>query len=253
MCGRFSLRARLAELAEHFEIPEAELPPLGPRYNIAPTQPVLVIRMRADDPAAGREAAVLRWGLIPSWAKTPAVGGRLINARAEGLAEKPAFRAACRRRRCLVAADGFYEWGAMNLKSPEGDRLLFPSSEGDTSPAKGKKRSASKQPYFVRFRDDRPFAFAGLWETWEAPDHTAVESCTIITTAANALLRPIHDRMPVILPRSAYAPWLDPARQTPDALLPLLVFSTDKELEAYPVGPLVNRAAHDAPECVERL
>jgi putative SOS response-associated peptidase YedK len=249
MCGRFSLRARLAELTEHFGIPEGELPLLAARYNIAPTQPVLVIRMQPETPAARREAALVRWGLIPGWAKEPAIGGRLINARAEGLAEKPAFRAALRRRRCLVAADGFFEWGV----PPEGDRSLFSAKKTSRATTKTKKTPSGKQPYFIHFRDDRPFAFAGLWESWEGPDHAAVESCTIITAAANALVRPIHDRMPVILPPPAYAEWLDPARQTPDNLIPLLVPFRGNELEAYPVGPAVNRAAHDAPECVERL
>jgi putative SOS response-associated peptidase YedK len=249
MCGRFSLRARLADLAEHFEVPQGDLPLLAARYNIAPTQPVLVIRMRIDAPTPQREAALMRWGLIPSWAKEPSIGARLINARADGLAEKPAFRAALRRRRCLVAADGFYEWGA----APETDHPLFSANEPGRSAAKGRKRSAGKQPYFIHFHDDRPFAFAGLWETWEAPDRAAIESCTIVTTEANPLIQPIHDRMPVILPPSAYADWLDPAQQSPEEVLPLLSSSAANDLEAYPVGPTVNRATHDAPECMERL
>jgi putative SOS response-associated peptidase YedK len=250
MCGRFSLRARLAELAEHFEIPEAELPPLLARYNIAPAQPVLAIRSRAESPAPRREAVLLRWGLIPSWANDPAIGSRLINARAEGLADKPSFRTALRRRRCLIVADGFYEW--RNLNAPlEGDSPILALKKSGPPPRRGEK--TKKQPYFIHFRDDRPCAFAGLWETWEGPDHAAVESCTIITTAANALLRPIHDRMPVILPPLHYPRWLDPMLQTPDDLVPHLVPFAPDELEAYPVGPTVNRATCDVPECAERL
>jgi putative SOS response-associated peptidase YedK len=237
MCGRFSLRARLAELAEHFEVPETELPPFRARYNIAPTQPVLAVRCRPETTPPKRETVLLRWGLIPGWANDPVIGSRLINARAEGLAEKPAFRTAWRRRRCLIAADGFYEW--FDPRRNRGE--------------KAKKPAPAKQPYFIRFRDDRPFAFAGLWETWKGPDQPAIESCTIITTSANTLLRPIHDRMPVIIPPEAYARWLDPRLQTHEDLLPLLVPPENDILESYPVGPMVNRATNDLPECVEPL
>jgi len=223
MCGRFSLRARNAALlAEYFGI--IDVPLLKPRYNIAPSQPAPVVRLKPGQSNSQRELVLLRWGLIPSWSKDSAVGNRMINARAESVAVKPAFRGALQRRRCLLVADGFYEWQGA---------------------------SRSKQPYFIRFRDDRPFAFAGLWERWEGPDHSAIDSCTIITTAANEMIRPIHDRMPVILPQAAYKAWLDPGRQKVEEIAVLLVPFSSEEMEAYPVSMLVNNAAHDEPGCVE--
>ncbi len=183
-------------------------------------------------PTPRRELVWLRWGLIPAWAKDPAIGNRLINARAESAAEKPAFRAAMRRRRCLVVADGFYEW----------------------QPAGGPKTETvprAKQPYLIRLHGDRPFGFAGLWEAWEASDHATLETCTILTTAANDLVRSIHDRMPVILPASGYAAWLDPAIEDPRQLAPLLMPYPSDEMEAQPVGDFVNSPAHDSPRCVE--
>jgi len=225
MCGRFSLRARNAAiLAEYFDI--ADVPLLKARYNIAPGQPAPVVRLKPGQTNTRRELILLRWGLIPGWAKDQSIGNRMINARAESLAEKPAFRAALRRRRCLLAADGFYEWQETGRK---------------------------KQPYYIRFRDDRPFAFAGLWESWEGPDHTAIDSCTIITTAAGELIRPIHDRMPVILPPEAYDVWLDPAVENFEKITALLVPFSSREMEVYPVNTLVNKASHDGPDCVEPL
>jgi putative SOS response-associated peptidase YedK len=225
MCGRFSLRARNAEiLAEYFGI--VDVPLLKPRYNIAPSQPVPVVRLKPDESKPQRELVLMRWGLIPSWAKDAAIGNRMINARAESLAEKPAFRAALRRRRCLLVADGFYEWEVT-----------------------GK----TKQPHFIHFRDDRPFGFAGLWESWEGPDHTAIDSCTIITTAAGKLLRPIHDRMPLIMAPKSYEAWLDTGVEDMDAIASLLAPCSSKDMEAYPVDTLVNKATHDEPGCVEPL
>jgi putative SOS response-associated peptidase YedK len=223
MCGRFSLRARNAALlAEYFGI--VDVPLLKARYNIAPTQPVPVVRLKSDQLKPQREMVMLRWGLIPAWAKDPAIGNRMINARAESLAHKPAFRAALRSRRCLVVADGFYEWQAA-----------------------GK----AKQPYFIHFRDDRPFAFAGLWEAWEGPDHTAIESCTIITTTADDLIRPIHDRMPVILAPEVYEVWLDSSVNKFEEIAGLLApFSSDR-MEAYPVNTLVNNPTQDEAGCIE--
>jgi putative SOS response-associated peptidase YedK len=226
MCGRFSLRARLAELLSEYALDEQHAPALVPRYNVAPTQPVFAVRERPGAAPAVREAVWLRWGLIPSWASDAAIGNRMINARAETVAAKPAFRAALSRRRCLLAADGFYEW---------------------------KAEGRAKQPYFIHFPDDRPFAFAGLWESWEGPDHSSIESCTILTTEANELMRPLHDRMPVILQRGDYAKWLDAEEQKSAALLPLLVPFTGDDLEAYPVNRLVNSPSHDAPDCQVRL
>jgi putative SOS response-associated peptidase YedK len=226
MCGRFTLRARVAELIEHYLIGEPTLGEFEARYNIAPTQPVLAVREKPGTISPAREAVWLRWGLIPAWATDPAIGNRMINARCETVAEKPAFRSAFRRRRCLIAADGFYEW---------------------------KTDGRVKQPYFIHFADNRPFAFAGLWDRWEGPDHSSIESCTLLTTAANEIMRPIHDRMPVILTPRNYAKWLESAEQEPPTLLPLLAPYPGDDLEIYPVGRQVNTPSHDDPDCIARL
>lgn len=222
MCGRFTLRTAASVLAEHFAL--FEMPPFSQRFNIAPSQPVAVVRLAPQQTQPRRQIAQVRWGLIPSWAKDPAVGNRMINARAETAAEKPAYRAAFRQRRCLVAADGFYEWQGT-----------------------GKR----KQPYFIRLHDDRPFAFAGLWETWEGPDHSFIESCTLLTTEPNELVRSIHDRMPVILAADDYEQWLDPAVQNPEQLASLLGPYPSEEMTADPVSTYVNSPAHDNPKCIE--
>jgi len=211
-------------VAEQFAL--FELPPFEPRFNISPTQPVPVIRLDPAGTETERELVWLRWGLIPAWAKDPALGNRLINARAETAAEKPAYRAAWRRRRCLVAADGFFEW---------------------------QRTGKQKQPHFIHMRDDRPFAFAGLWETWQAADRSRIESCTLLTTEPNELVRPIHNRMPVILDRNDYRKWLDPALQKSEQLAPLLRPYPGNELMAYPVSTLVNNPANDDPRCIEPL
>lgn len=213
MCGRFSLGVNLDDLVEAF--PDFTFPPeTEPRYNIAPTQNVMVV----PNNTAGH-VSFFRWGLIPSWAKDPEIGNRLINARAETLAEKPSFRAAYLRRRCLILADGFYEW--------------------QTIPG-----SKAKQPMYIQLATKKPFAFAGLWELWR-PDDTPILSCTIITTEPNALLAPIHNRMPVILPPAAYALWLDPA-----ALNHLLTPYPADLMTAYPVSRLVNSPSTDTPACI---
>lgn len=221
MCGRYTLRAKPEVIAEAFDLPE--VPGLPPRYNIAPTQPVPAIRF---DPGRHRRAPDLfRWGLVPSWADDPAIGNRMINARAETVADKPAFRHPFREKRCLVLADGFYEW---------------------------RREGKHKRPYFIRMRDDRPFAFAGLWESWDGGDGP-IESCTHLTTAPNEVVAPIHDRMPLILPKSAYDLWLDPEVKDPSRLRPLLVPYPAEAMEAYPVGTLVNSPANDVAKCVERV
>ena len=171
-----------------------------------------------------RELVWLRWGLVPSWAKDAEHRQPVDQRPGETAAEKPAFRAAMRRRRCLVVADGFYEW---------------------------RRAGRSKQPYFIRLHDDRPFGFAGLWEAWEGPAIGVLETCTVLTTAANDLVRPMHDRMPVILAPEGYASWLDPAVEDPRQLTPLLVPYPSEAMEAYPVSPLVNKPAHDSPRCIE--
>jgi putative SOS response-associated peptidase YedK len=192
----------------------------APRFNIAPSQPVLAIPN--DDKAT---ADFFVWGLIPLWAKDPAIGNRLINARGETLAEKPSFRGSYRHKRCLILADGFYEWKAFGARK-------------------------TKTPYFIHMRDRKPFAMAGLWDHWESPDGSSIQSCTIITTAPNELMQSIHDRMPAILHPRDYDRWLNPSPQTPESLQPLLKpFSADA-MSAYPVSALVNKVTNDAPELV---
>jgi putative SOS response-associated peptidase YedK len=219
MCGRFTLSQTAEAIASTFEL--SQIPEIAPRYNIAPTQPVATILLAGDR----RQFQMLRWGLIPSWAKDPAIGAKTINARAETVAEKPAFRSAFRRRRCLVIADGFYEWQLQ----------------------KGKK-----QPFYFCLQDRQPFAFAGLWETWEAPDGDKIDSCTLLTTEANSLLRSVHDRMPVILKPEDYNLWLDPQIQKPEQLQPLLRSYSSEAMTAYPVSTKVNKPTNDSPECIER-
>ena len=226
MCGRFTLTDPDQELAVQFSL--AQMPDIPPRYNIAPTQPVAAVRATSEDLA--REMALLHWGLIPFWAKDPAIGSRMINARSETAAEKPCFRAAFRRRRCLIVADGFYEWQKVN---------------------------GAKQPFYLRLRDGRPFAFAGLWERWEGPEGSVIESCTILTTQPNELVRPVHNRMPVILAPEDYDLWLDPALGQGtghvEQLQNLLQAYPPAEMEAYPVSRWVNTPDHDDPRCIEPL
>lgn len=219
MCGRFTLTADPNDLREAF--PWLNIPrPVEPRYNIAPSQPVAVV---ANDGKNTLDYFV--WGLIPSWAKDPAIGSRMINARSETLIEKPSFRNAFRRRRCLILADGFYEWKA----------------------SEGKK---SKTPMYIQFKDGKPFALAGLWEIWNAPDASRILSCTIITTQPNSFLKDIHDRMPVILPESAYQTWLDPKELNPASLQPLLQPYPAEMMSAYEVSTLVNSPANEVKECI---
>jgi len=222
MCGRFTLFEADTVLSREFGV--SDIPPGSPRYNISPSQPVAAVRV---PPAGrGRELVLLRWGLIPSWSKDPAIGNRLINARAETVREKPSFRNAFRRHRCLIPASGFYEW---------------------------QRQERGKQPFFIRMRDARPFAFAGLWDRWESPDKGVIETCTILTTAANAVLVPIHDRMPVILPPAEYARWLDPTLPDTDSLAPLLVPYPPEDMLAFPVSPRVNVPTVDDEKCIAPL
>ncbi|HLA05960.1 MAG TPA: SOS response-associated peptidase [Anaerolineales bacterium] len=219
MCGRFTLTVDPAELEEKFgnyRFPKK----FSPRFNIAPTQPVLAIPN--DDKF---KADFFIWGLIPQWAKDPSIGSRLINARGETLAEKPSFRGSLKYKRCLIIADGFYEWKA----------------------AQGRK---TKTPYFIHMKDRKPFAFAGLWDSWNSPDGSLIRSCTIITTEPNDLMSMIHDRMPVILHPRDYAKWLDSTPQTPDQLKLLIKPFPADEMDAYPVSTLVNKPQNDLPELV---
>jgi putative SOS response-associated peptidase YedK len=170
---------------------------------------------------------MLRWGLIPSWARDARIGATLINARADTLTTKPSFRTALKRRRCLIPADGFYEWK---------------KGEGKT-----------KQPYYIRLKKEHPFAFAGLWEHWEGPDNSAIESCTIVTTDANDTLRPLHDRMPVILRKEDYDQWLDSKADDSTKLSELLKPYSSEEMTAFPISTLVNNARNESAQCIEPL
>jgi putative SOS response-associated peptidase YedK len=223
MCGRFVLMTPGRSLAERFNL--EEVPVLEPRYNIAPTQKVAIIRLNPE--TLRRRLGLVKWGLIPFWAKDSTIGNRLINARAESAAEKPAFRSAFKSKRCLVPADGYYEWKKM--------------------------KGGQKQPYLARNADGTPFAFAGLWERWRAPEDEVIESCTILTTDANDLTQPIHDRMPVILKPEDYDLWLDPQVKAPNLLKPLLQPYASEEMMVMPVNPKVNKATYDAPDCIEEV
>jgi putative SOS response-associated peptidase YedK len=229
MCGRFTLRTPTPVLIETFRISHVsdDANDLLPRYNVAPTQQVAVVR---SDDAARRELMNMRWGLVPFWAKDVAIGNRMINARCETVADKPAFRAAFRQRRCLVVADGYYEW---------------------------KKIGSKKQPYWIRMEDERPFGMAGLWETWREPQDTddrqrtqPLLSCTVITTDANDLTRDLHDRMPVLLEPDAWDLWLDATVEEVDAVQALLRPLESDAMKIEPVSTFVNNARHEGPECV---
>ena len=230
MCGRYALMSDPELLVELFAL--ASMPRLKPRYNIAPTQQAPVIRApgRGDDRDEGqRWLDFLHWGLIPSWAKDPTIGARMINARSETAGEKPAFRSALRRRRCLVPADAFYEW---------------------------QKRAGGKQPYCIRMRDGRPFAFAGLWERWRHPEGEGeeiepIESFSLLTPTPTARMKSIHDRMPVIIPRQAYELWLDEEVQDPARLEKLFAPISGGLMEAYPVSRRVNSPRNDDAACLE--
>ncbi|TKS60043.1 MAG: hypothetical protein EWM72_01728 [Nitrospira sp.] len=220
MCGRFTQTATPEIIAEAFQIEEPPLFKL--RYNIAPFQHIAAIRIEPDTTA--RKLVMLRWGLIPSWAKDPKIGYQCINAKAETVAEKPSFRSAFKKRRCLVIATGFYEWQV---------------------------QGRTKQPMWIGLQSKRPFAFAGLWEHWTPAEGEPLETCTIITTEPNDLMAPIHNRMPVILAPTSYDQWLDPTVQQVESLKALLRPYPSEKLAAYPVSTLVNNPRHDAPQCLE--
>lgn len=220
MCGRFALATEkhILEMLYQLEIrPDFDL---LPRYNIAPSQKVVACRFAAE--GTKRELVTLKWGLIPFWADDPAIGSRMINARSETISSKPSFRDAFKKRRALIPASGFYEW---------------------------KKEQDGKQPYYICRQDAKPFSLAGLWERWEKGEES-LESCTIITTAANTLIAPLHERMPVIISPEHYNHWLDP-QSGPVALQELLQPSPPEELIYYPVSRLVNSPANEGPELIE--
>jgi len=221
MCGRFTLRTPAKDIAEVFNLDH--VPDLQLRFNIAPSQNVAAVRL--DREGRKRELTMLRWGLIPFWADDPKTGYKMINARAETVAKKPSFRNAFKKRRCLIVADGFYEW---------------------------QKTNGKKQPFLIHMQDDRPFAFAGLWERWKGGDEV-IESCTIIVTETNEVLEPIHDRMPVILSPDDYDFWLDSEFEGKEKLEEMLRPYTGDDLEAYPVSTMVNNPTNDVEECVERV
>lgn len=223
MCGRYRLTAKERYLRDHFGLDDD--PSWTPRWNIAPTQPVAVVRQDAKRPH--RNFSLVRWGLIPYWAKDPSVGFKTINAQSETAAEKPAFREAMRRRRCLVPADGFYEWQKISAKE--------------------------KQPYNFGMIDDSVFAFAGLWESWRSPADEAIETCTILTTKPNALVAGVHDRMPAVLMPENYDLWLDPGITEPSRVMECLTPIDARLMKKYPVSTRVNRAENDDPECAREF
>lgn len=216
MCGRFTLRSSMADVATAFGI-TAEA--AAEQYNIAPTQAVAAVRSGEQHQ---RELCRLKWGLLPCWSDEASLGNRLINARGETVATKPAYRQAFKSRRCLVLADGFYEW---------------------------QKNGRRKQPFYIRLKDDRPFGFAGVWERWSKAGQT-IESCAIITTEANELVAPIHNRMPVIIPPEAYDLWLSSQTEELELLQSLLRPYRASEMVAYPVGSRVNSPKCDEPDCI---
>ncbi len=222
MCGRFTLTVDPADLQDAFGgfiFPT----PFAPRYNIAPSQPVLAI------PNDGKNKAdFFLWGLIPSWSKDPAIANKLINARGETVAEKPSFRGSFKYKRCLIPADGFYEWKAQT----------------------GQK---SKTPYFIHMKDRQPFAFAGLWDEWHSPDGNTLRTCTIITTAPNELMADLHNRMPVILDKQNFGDWLNPMPLRPENLIHLLKPFPADRMSAYPVSTSVNIPGNDRPELIMPL
>jgi len=222
MCGRYSQQQSAEVIAQAFQV--NNVPPLKPRYNIAPTQSVATILQSAKT----RQFKMLHWGLIPSWAKDTKISSKLINARAETVAEKPSFRSAFQKRRCLILADGFYEWQQQEDKQ--------------------------KQPFYFRMSDQSPFVFAGLWEHWnEKETGETIESCTIITTEPNELMKSVHNRMPVILEPKDYDLWLDPEVKKSELLQPLLKPYPPEEMTVFAVSKAVNKPSNDTAECINSI
>jgi putative SOS response-associated peptidase YedK len=222
MCGRFTLAGITTDQIRDLFLIE-DVPELGDRYNIAPGQPVAAVRFNRE--TCKREIAPLLWGLVPSWSREPA-GARMINARAETVHQKPAYRGPLRYRRCIIPASGFYEWAGSN---------------------------AGRQPFYVRRKDGGLLAFAGLWDRWISPDGSELETCAIITTEASPFMQQLHDRMPVILEPTDFDAWLDPDTQKAEALLPLLRPTGGDVLEAWPVSRAVNNPANDSPDLIRPL
>ncbi len=226
MCGRFTLTKPIPWLAEILDVKNPEsVGSVPPRYNVAPGTEVLIVRAKEATDTNARELALARWGLVPFWAKDPDFGAKTINARSETAAQKPAFRAAFRYRRCLIPADGFYEWAGSRRK---------------------------KQPFFIHLEERKPFAFAGLWESWTGADGSILETCTILTTDANEKLAELHHRMPVILPEVSYADWLNPGENRSKNLQPLLKPYPSEAFAYYPVSERVNSPRNDDAACIEK-
>lgn len=217
MCGRFALSIPIEELMDYFEV--EEVVEFLPRYNIAPSQPVMVVRANENNQ---RDFAFLRWGLIPPWQKEEDIGSDWINARAETVSEKPLFKSSFQKKRCLIVAEGFYEW----------------------------KKGKTKVPYFIHKKDNKPLAFAGLWEHWENQQGKIIESCTILTSEANRLLETIHTRMPVILQRTEFESWLNVENQNLNKLQLMLRAYEPENLDAYPVSTFVNNPTHEGRNCI---
>ncbi len=219
MCGRFTNQSDPAQLQMEFNLEEVPAE-VQPSYNIAPTQEILTVVQRDGQ----NVLEGMRWGLIPSWAQDPSIGARMINARAESVAEKPSFKRPLKSQRCLIVADGFYEW---------------------------RQTGSQKIPMFIRLKSKHPFGFAGLYDRWKSEEGKWITSCTILTTTANELMQPIHQRMPVILPKKDYKKWLDPANQDLDGLVSLLKPFEANKMVAYQVSPLVNSPRNNSPECIK--
>ena len=227
MCGRFTTTTTAAALADWFEVDEAEVDEVGPNFNVTPTSDIYTV---VEDPDGQRRLDLMFWGLVPQWAESPAIGSKMINARSETAATKPSFRAAFRRRRCIIPVDGFYEW----VEVP------------------GRKK---KQPMYITARSREPLAFAGLWEQWrpngDSVDDTTLTSCAILTGPPNELIAPLHDRMPMILPRRSWKQWLDPSNDDVDALQSLLVPAPEELLEHWPVSVDVNNVRNRDAHLIE--
>lgn len=221
MCGRFTLQITKEMLAAIFGASSEQ--DIQPRYNIAPTQQVVAIRTYPD---GNRHMVLLKWGLIPSWSKDPTMGAKMINARSETVDVKPAFKGPLKYHRCIIPADGFYEW-----KTEEG----------------------KKKPLYVKLKNNRLMLFAGLWDHWKASEGNVIESCTILTTSANDLIKPLHDRMPVILDTKDIDIWLNPHTHDPEQLKPLFKPYSSSLMEMYPVSDLVNSPKNDNPSCLAPL
>jgi putative SOS response-associated peptidase YedK len=220
MCGRFTLRKPAERIAREFQL--EEIPAIEARYNIAPTQNILAIRQSPD----GREAVMCKWGLIPSWAKDASISAKLINARSETVAEKPSFREAFKRRRCIIPADGFYEW---------------------------QRTGGKKQPFYFKLKDDGLFGLGALWDSWRTPDEESLETCSILTIEANEVLRPVHKRMPVILHSDDYDLWLDEDDRKQELRTELLRPYPASEMTAYPVRTSINSPQHQGEELVQPI